>query len=344
MKELNTYAFRNISLLLLAALSLSLTSCEKVEEEEFVLEGNIEKLLPTNAYSLTNVALNNSEYTARWLNMNVDLDEWNLKMKNVEYYLDGVKVPTNTANLQSFHMKDSEFNTGNHTLKTRFTISGDKINDVTRETETKFYVNSESEVSQKGDFFISYNYVTKGDYLVVEPELLAAHSTAGCAIDAVTYTWDGKVIATKTSAPFSLRQPMNDAVGTKHTLGVTIAYHDNNNRSLTYGYTVNDYKIYDTDEAAIHSDVKSTKADYKNGETLSLAAWAYEGSKSKENCEVIFTLDGKEIGSSTTFPYTLDYKLSGLSTGLHRIKLTSEMKKKDSKSSSSSEKWFLITK
>ena len=60
--------------------------------------------------------------------------------------------------------------------------------------------------------------------------------------------------------------------------------------------------------------------------------------------EIEFYIDGKLIGHSTSFPYTLDYTLSDLKIGTHTITGKTISKYKDYTTSGSSDKTIIITK
>lgn len=173
------------------------------------------------------------------------------------------------------------------------TIVGEKCEDVVLEMNDDFYISETGIVSERhGDFFFEYNYVTKGEYLVITPELLLNRSTEGCEIDEVRYYFDGTLISTESVAPFALNYLVNEEAGSSHSIGVTIDYHDNEDDNLTYNWSYSNYTIRDEDDAFILWDIKSSRNDYVNGEIISLTTRHFKGDNVNVDFEIEFYIDG----------------------------------------------------
>lgn len=108
-------------------------------------------------------------------------------------------------------------------------------------------------------------------------------------------------------------------MGSKHTINITVYYHDDYSSNLTYNWTLSGYKVYAEDNGHVSWDIKSSRNDYINGESLILTANLFKGNEVKKKFEIEFYLDDKLIGKSSSFPYTLEYNLSGLSVGTHKV-------------------------
>ena len=127
----------------------------------------------------------------------------------------------------------------------------------------------------------------------------------------------------------------------QNLLNMIIYYHDDNNSSLTYNWMLSSYKIYDVTDGFISWNIKSRRNDYVNGETISLIAKLFKGADVDTNFEIEFYFDDELIGKSSSFPYTLDYKLSDLSIGSHKITAKS-INKYDNYTSSSTENETIV--
>ncbi len=238
-----------------------------------------------------------------------------------------------------------DFEIGNHELLAKMTIVGEACDDVIIEKENVFYIPSNGTISERhGDFYIDYNYTTKGEELIVTPELLTNRSTEGCIIDKVDYYWDGKLISTATSFPYELRYRIEEENGTSHQLKAIIAYHDNYSNNLTYNWSHSNYIVQTADEYFVSWDIKSSRNDYTNGETISMIAKLYKGSNVNKSFKIEIYFDDLLIGKSVSFPYLLDYQLNNLKVGTHTIKGVFTTKEGDSYSSQITEEKIIITK
>lgn len=345
MKTLKTIIGNNVLCTLIIFMALSLVSCEDENVGEFKLTGNIEHLIPDDSYSINITNTDNGQYIICTPYLHSLFEYWGLTLKQVEYYIDDEFYKTETIPPFELKLNKDDIAVGNHMLKTRMTIVGENCDDLILENEDEFYISSTGSVSKiHGDIYIDYNYVTKGDELVITPELLVERSSNGCMIDEVKYYWDGTLISTITSSPFTFKYKVNDEVGTSHKLMLSLKFHDNSSTG-TFNWSYNNYKVYTADDFWGTWDIKSRRNDYINGETLSLAAKVFKGANVKNNHEIEFYLDDDLIGKSSSFPYILDYKLDKLSIGSHTIKGKIITKKGDlTISSQSKEQTIIITK
>lgn len=344
MRILNVIISKYILCTLVSFLILTLLSCEDDNVGDFVLTGNIEHLIPDGSYNLKKTTTSDGQYVVFTPNLNSNFEYWGLTLKQVEYYIDDVLYKTETTHTCELMINRDNMEMGNHKLKARMTIVGDACDDVILEKEDVFYISSNGEISEShGDFYMDYNYVTKGDELIITPELLINRSTDGCRIDAVKYYWDGFLISNVTSSPFNLKYRVDAENGTSHEIRVVITYHDNFSSNLTYNWSYGNYTVRTADDYFGTWSIKSKRNDYTNGETVSLVAKLFKGTNVKKTFEIEFYFDDELIGKSSTFPYTLDYKLENLAKGSHIIKGKIITKEGDLTSSQSDKKTIIIT-
>lgn len=320
------------------------TSCTDENVGEFHLSGNIENLIPENSYSLDKTSTANG-YIIFTPNLNVNFNYWQLSLEKVEYYIDGELYNTVSEKPFELVITPNDITVGNHKLSTKMKVVGESCDDVILYKNSEFYVSSDEYINeQHGDFYINYNRISKGDILKITPMLNQERSSSGCKIDEVKYYWDGKLIETASQSPYTLNYIVNDDIDSEHSINVTVFYHDDSSNKLTYNWSYSNFRIYGPDDYMIHWDIKSNRNDYINGETLCLIAKNYKGKNVDLDFEIEFYLDGKIIGKSNEFPYSLEYKLSSLSVGTHKITGTTIYREKDGYSSSSSDKTIVITR
>lgn len=337
--------YKNMYLLLVFSLFVVFNSCKDENVGNFVLTGNIESLIPENAYSLEQTTTDDGRYIVFTPKLHSNFEYWGLTLEEVEYYLDGILYSTErTLPCELMLIKDN-IGIGNHIVKAKMTVIGEACNDAILEIDDEFNISDQGHVSERhGDFYIDYNYVGVGGQLIITPELLVERSSEGCVVDEVKYYWDGTLISTKTIAPFTLQYQVNEEVESTHSLEVTIYYHDNKSENLTLGWGYSEYKIRSEDDDFLTWTIKSSRNDYINGETISLVAKLFKGKNVTKSHEIEFYFDGELIGQSSSFPYTLDYKLSGLSIGTHTITGKCISKEGDNVSSTLGDKTIIITK
>lgn len=340
-----TNFYRKILHISILCITFTLISCEDKNVGDFFLTGNIENMIPEEAYDLRRINSDDGKYIIYTPDLNSNFEYWGLSLERVEYYIDNDLYATEQVQPFELILNKNEMTIGTHTVNAKMTIVGEKCEDIVLEKTDEFYISETGIVSERhGDFFFEYNYVTKGEYLVITPELLLNRSTEGCEIDKVRYYFDGTLISTESVAPFALNYLVNEEVGSSHTIGVTIDYHDNENSNIIYNWSYVNYTICDEDDAFIYWDIKSNRNDYVNGEIISLTTRHFKGNNVQVDFEVEFYLDGKLIGHSTSFPYILNYTLSGLKIGAHTITGKTILKYKDHSTSSSSDETIIITK
>lgn len=320
------------------------SSCTDENVGEFYLSGSIENLIPENSYSLDKTSTTNG-FIIFTPKLDSNFQYWGLTLQEVGYYIDGELY--NSVSTEPFELvlKPNDIAIGNHKLSAKMKVVGEKCNDVILSKDFEFSVSTDGNITeQHGDFYIDYNRVSTGDILEITPFLNKARSSSGCEIDEVKYYWDGKLIGTETQSPFKLKYQVNDAADSQHSINVTIYYHDDSSSKLTYNWSYSIYRIYDQDDYMLYWDIKSNRNDYINGESIDIIAKLYKGNNVNLDFEIEFYLDDELIGKSKEFPYTLEYKLSNLSIGTHKITGKSIYKKKDGYSTTNSDKTIIITK
>lgn len=299
----------------------SMASCLS-DEGEFKLTGNIEKYIPKESYSLEHSVdtKDGTRYLTLTPKLNEKFDYWGLSLRQVEYYENGELLKTVDGPQGELSCKVSDLGVGRHEILAKMTIQGEECDDVVLEDSYDFAISSQGYVSQiRGDFYIDYNYVTAGEMLHITPYLLAERSSKECEIEKVVYYWDGDSIDTKTSSPFSLDYKVNDAEESKHELHLVIYYNDVNG-SGTYNWSHTNYEIQKKTETVEQWTIKSSREDYKIGETVQIVANRYKWQEQKETCTFNVYLDGTRIGGSVEFPYELNYEVRNISVGTHTIK------------------------
>jgi len=345
MKTLNTIINKSILFTLMMLIALSFMSCEDDNVGEFKLKGDIAHLIPDGSYKLNKTTTDDGRYIVFTPELNSNFEYWGLALRQVEYYIDDVLYKTKTQQPCELMINKNDMEIGNHKLKAIMTVVCEDCDDVVLEKEDVFYISSTGSISERhGDFYIDYNYITKGEELIITPELLVARSSDGCKIDEVKYYWDGTLISTVTSSPFALSHRVDAEGGTYHEIRIVIKYHDNYSNNLTFNWSFSNYKVYTADDSFGTWSIKSGRNDYTNGETLSLIGKVFKGANAKKNYDMEFYLDDKIIGKSSTFPYTLDYKLENLPKGSHIVEGKTITKDGDSSSSISTiQKTIIIT-
>lgn len=347
MKIIIKELFRDRFNLLYCVLSLGiLISCDEIDNEgEYKLTGNIEHLIPVSSYDVKKTESSDGKYIIFTPELNRNFEYWGLSMKKADYYLDGNLYKTVTDVPFELMLVKNDIDVGNHTILTKMTIGGEACNDAVIEKSNDFTLSSHGDISESyGDFYIDYNYVTKGEYLIVTPELLTERSSKGCKIKEVEYKWDGQVIQKSTTAPFSLKYMVNDEIGTTHNLSVYISYQDDNNLYLSYNWGYSDYKIRGDNDYMYSWSIKSKQNMYSNGETVSCAAKIYKGKNFNGTISWELFLDGVSVAQTDKFPYVKDIILSGMSIGTHVLKGKFTIRQGNGSSSSSEEKTIIITK
>lgn len=331
-------------------MSFTLFSCEDDNVGEFVLTGNVEHLIPDGSYDLRKTIADDGQQIVFTPKFHSQFEYWGLALRQVEYYMDDALYEKETQPPFELMISGKDVEAGGHKLVAKMTVAGEACDDVILEKECVFYKHTDGIMSEnpetpksRGDFYINYNYVTKGDELVIIPELLVDRSSEGCEIDKVDYYWDGMLISTSISSPFGLRYRVEEEIGSAHDIRVAIAYHDNFSQNLTCGWSYSKYTICSSDDYMGTMNIKSNRSDYKNGETVSLIAKLFRGPNVKEDFEVRFYFDDQLIGKSASFPYTLDYKLEKLPIGSHTIKGIMSSKGDGSTSNKSIEETIIIT-
>lgn len=320
MKTICTIAKKRLVCIMMLLTVFAISACEDDNVGEFVLTGNIEHLIPEGTYKLKKTETTNGQYFVFTPDINSHFEYWGLTLKQVDYYIDDALYRSETQFPWEIMINRNDMEKGNHKLRAEMRIVGQACDDVILVKEDAFYIPYDGEVTERhGDIYIDYNYITKGEELVITPELLTSRSTEGCEFDEVRYYWDGKLIATYTSSPYTLRYQVEDDIKTTHLISVQIDYHDIFSKNLSYWY-YSTYEIQSSDDYFYSWSLKSGRNDYKNGESISLVAKLYKGSNVKKNFEVEFYLDNVLIKKSSSFPYTLNYKLTNLSKGSHVVK------------------------
>ncbi|NPD92837.1 Ig-like domain-containing protein [Xylanibacter muris] len=344
MKTICTIAEKHLVCIIMLLTTFIISSCKDDNVGEFVLTGNIEHLIPEGTYDLKKTETSSGQYIVFMPDLDYNFEYWGLTLKQVDYYIDDELYSSETRSPWEIIINKDDMEKGNHKLRAEMKISGQACDDVVLVKEKAFYISNNSGITERhGDIYIDYNYITKGEELVITPELLTNRSTEGCEFDQVKYYWDGKLIATYTTSPYTLRYKVDDEIESTHQISVQIAYHDVFSKNLSYNWSFSNYKIHSSNDYFYSCRLKSGRNDYKNGETISLVAKLYKGSGVKKDFDIEFYLDDELIAKSSSFPYTFNYRLTNLSKGSHVLKYKFITKESNVTSIQTTENIIIIT-
>ena len=169
------------------------------------------------------------------------------------------------------------------------------------------------------NFYVDYNqYIKPGELLVATPYFLNKRSDSGCEIKSVTYWVDDEKVETKNSAPFALSYnlPVDDK---KHKLDVSISYSDGTGTQRIYYMTFSGIQFMTADTHEYVEKLKGSN-NFFVGDELSCYAKVYRGDNVTGTDAVKIYIDDKFLGESSSFPYSIDYKLTSSDIGRHQLK------------------------
>ena len=323
MESIHTIRKRNVFVLLFCLMVIiGIVSCYKEVELEFEdveLEGDISKYVPNDVYDL-GVRNVDAEGGVTYLQIEptayANFGMWGLKVKKMDFLVDGQLVSSFNKSPYICNYKDTDMKNGTHEAKVLITIGGNKCDDVVIEKKDTFYVARQNSV-RKADVYLDYNYVGKGDILKVTPEILPRNASSKTSIKKVEYKWDGVSLSAETSSTFVLSHPIKEEVGTGHILEVKISYSVD---GKTTTEAMAEYiKICSDDETTLQVFTKPTRNAFKNTEDIQFVAKSYKGKNASGETELTIFWDEQQITTSTAFPYTFTYKLSGEQEGIHKV-------------------------
>lgn len=166
----------NYTLGIAVLFSVMITSCTDENVGEFTLSGNIEHLIPENSYCLTRTTTSDGRYIIFTPTFDANFEYWGLALNKVEYYIDGTLYSVEESfPCELFLIKD-KMPAGTHELLAKMTIFGNTCDDLVIEKNVEFNIYTGDISELHGDFYIDYNYVSKGDFLIITPELLVNRS------------------------------------------------------------------------------------------------------------------------------------------------------------------------
>lgn len=257
-----------------------------------------------------------------------DFDFWKLSIKQVDYYLDDIHQYTATASPYTFRYTASNIPCGTHTVRAVYTITPKNHNNIIIENSKSITVGTDGQGQYLiGNFWVDFDfYIKKGEPLVVTPHIVKEQSAPECRIKKVEYSWNGMLIATKTSEPFSLNYPIDEQEGTCHQLSLNITYGGDGYKDRTCTHNISNISIITrTTDASIFYIMSSVNSkgeyEYKNGDILRGIAKVYLGEDVADSSKS-FKLywDNEIIEDSRVFPHTVNYKLQNQSVGTHELK------------------------
>lgn len=329
-----------------ASLMLVTSSCDDENAGEYKLTGNIEQLIPSAAYDLKvdkSTASNGEKYVVYSPYMNKNFENWGLSVKKVDYYIDGSLFETATSEPFDIVIKLSALGEGKHSLLAKILVVGEYCDDVTLEVKDEFVVSENNTVTDFVDFYIDSNHVGNGETLYVNPILNEQRSSPGTKIEEIKYYWDGKLVLTKTTAPFIWNTQVVNEDTEPHTWSLTIKYSNANKKTNYYNYSYSNVTTIKDDDSFTYFDLMSGRNDYELGETIKSVVKSFKGKNFKRKISVKLYFDDELIGSSSTFPYYNDFKLTNQKVGKHIMKCAITQEEKDFSSTYYNEETIIIT-
>lgn len=235
------------------------------------------------------------------------------KLKTVSYYIDEELAETVSEEPFSFHYTAKNLKRGKHYLSI---IA--KISNPVNGKETELSSTHEVNVGSGMNFYVDYNqYIKPGESLMATPYFLDKRSDSGCNIKSVTYWIDDEKIDTKNTSPFALSYnlPVNDK---KHELDVSISYSDGTGTQRSYYMTFSGIQFMMPDTHEYVGRLKGSN-NFFVGDELSCYAKVYRGDNVNGTDAVKIYFDDKFLGESSSFPYSIDYKLTSSDIGKHQL-------------------------
>ncbi len=235
-------------------------------------------------------------------------------IKTVDFYLDDKQIGTQSIAPFSFSYTAKDLNKGDHFL----TIKANMYNQQNgKETELKS--NHTINIGSGANFDVDFTqFIKKGEMFKATPVFLKNRSDIDCEIKAVTYKIDDEEISTVTSAPFSLEYnlPVDEK---RHKLQVSISYSDNTGTSKYYILSYDNIQFIQNDTHEYISKIQGS-SNFFVGDVLSCFANVYCGSDIMGTHQTKIYLDNKQIGESSSFPYSCDYHLTKEDIGMHTLR------------------------
>jgi len=336
------------TLCLLMSFALFMTSCEDEKVGEYKLTGNIESLIPANSYNITRTITSGSNGTSYLVvvpELNDQFEYWGLYVKKIEYYIDNSLFKTVDTSPYDLICPVTEIGYGNHTVTAKITVSGEYCNDAVLEKSDNFFISSSGSVSsQTAQIYFDYNHICKGEMLHITPYVIEERSPKGSKITEAKYYWDDKLIATKTTSPFTWDYQVDADAGTSHSIRVSLRYSDDNNTNNSLSWSYSNYTVMNDDDCIYYWERKlaDNENEYQNGETVESIAKVYKGKNNKNTYTFKLYFDGTVIAESTAFPYEVDYKLENLVAGSHIFKSEWTIKRSDDTSYKTSQNHTII--
>lgn len=169
-------------------------------------------------------------------------------------------------------------------------------------------------------FKIDYQPIVRpNDYLSVTPTIYTYDSSKDCEIKRVDYYWHDEMIESLSKAPFTLRYKVTEEAGSHHkfVMIITVGGKGYKDTEFTQRYDIKvDYYGY--------SDLISPdKKTFKNGETMSLESFWFNGEETKSSWLTKFITqiywDDYLIGETDSPHLKCDYRLFGELSGEHKV-------------------------
>lgn len=327
-------------------LMLSFSSCDDENVGEFKLTGNIEKLIPSEAYDLKidrTTGTDGEKYLIYSPYMSDNFEKFGLEVKKVDYYIDGELFESATSEPFELRLKQSTLYEGKHSLLAKIVVVGEYCDDVTLEVTNDFVVSTDGNILDYVDFYIDSNLVEDGGILYVNPILNEQRSSPGIKIEEINYYWDGKLVETKTNAPYIWNSQVVSADTEPHTWSLSIKYSNANNKISYYNHTYLDVTTIKDDDSFTYFDLISGRNDYELGETIKSVVKSFKGKNCTRKISIKLYFDDELIGSSSTFPYTNEFKLTNQKVGRHIMKCAITTEEKDYSYTYYNEETIIIT-
>lgn len=305
----------------------TLVSCILEDTGEYKLTGKIGQYITSDVCKVscsTNTVQNGTTYLYATVENSKVLDNWGLFIRGIKYYVDDNYIAETNTGLTSFRDSIPNLSSGLHYLKCEITIGGESCEDALINRNASFSVTDNNggtvvpgdNTTPLTDLFMDYNYVTSGDYLQINPFLFSEASSKP-RITKVDYRWDGQLISSVNTEPFSLNYLITEAPETKHDIHVVVYYRNSDGTESTRQWYYSGYTICNDTDYRYTGGLKWFKESYTKADYLPVYARAYIGKNAKEKLEFRLLIDGEEVLMENSFPYDKNFPLASYETGVH---------------------------
>lgn len=314
------YIISKLFLMVMLVFTVLFSSCDNdPHDPDIELSGNVSKYFPSYCVNLSTSYSGSNKFFSMTCEPHFYFNpsDWDINIDKIDYYVDDEYCQTETVSPFTFKYESHDWYIGAHNVRADITISGKNIETFVLQC-TKVIDNSSSQ-EKAADVWFDYDYATTGQVFFISGNINHNRSASGTIIRSFSAKWDGESIGEVSDAPYKLTRTMTDMSGTKHSVSATLVYKQGSIET-SYTFSMSSYEIPGPTSVMQTFKLKSRYNDYQNGETLEGVARQFIGNEVKSSYKFELYLDNVLIGSSTSFPYELSYKLVDLTLGEHTLK------------------------